>query len=227
MTTVGMLVFPGFELLDLAAPLDFFARAPDMRALTVAQTRDLVEPDLAPAVRPDVAFADAPDLDILFVPGGHGIGGALESDATLDFVSERGARAAYVTSVCTGALLLGAAGLLRGYRATTHWRYLDLLPIFGAEPATDRVVIDRNRVTAGGVTSGMDFGLRLVAELRGDDVARRLQLGLEYDPAPPFRSGHPSVAEPALVDAYRRSTQQRYADRERIAKAAVAKRLRS
>jgi cyclohexyl-isocyanide hydratase len=117
----------------------------------------------------------------------------------LGFLREHGARAKYVTSVCTGSLLLGAAGLLQGYKATSHWAFVELLPRFGAEPTAGRVVIDRNRITAGGVTAGLDFGLTLVAEIAGEAVAKEIQLGLEYDPAPPFRSGHPSVADPAMV----------------------------
>jgi cyclohexyl-isocyanide hydratase len=226
MTTIGMLVFPGFELLDLAGPLDLLARAPDVRVVTVAKTHDLVEADLAPAIRPDCSFADAPEMDVFFVPGGHGIGASLADDAVLDFVAERGGKAAHVTSVCTGALLLGAAGLLKGYRATTHWRYLELLSILGAIPTAQRVVEDRNRVTGGGVTAGIDFGLVLVARLRGEEAAKRLQLGLEYDPAPPMRSGHPSVADKAIVDGYRNDTQARYDERERVLRAAVARRSR-
>lgn len=221
-----MVVFPGFELLDMAGPLDVFARASDTRALTVAKTSGLVEPDLAPAVRPDATFASAPNFDVLFVPGGHGISGALANDETLDFLARQGAQAQYVTSVCTGALLLGAAGLLSGYYATTHWRYLDLLEIFGATPVSTRVVEDRNRITGAGVTAGIDFGFALVARLRGEEEARRLQLGLEYDPAPPFRAGHPSVADPKDVEAYVRDTAPRHAERERIVREAIARRAR-
>lgn len=221
-----MLIFPGFELLDLAGPLDVLARAPETQAMIVAKTLELVEPDVAPAVRPDRDFASMQQFDILFVPGGHGISAAMADDATLDFLRQRGDAARYVTSVCTGSLLLGAAGLLRGYKATTHWRYIELLRIFGAEPVAERVVEDRNRITGGGVTAGIDFGLRLVAELHGDDVAKRLQLGIEYDPAPPFASGHPSVAAPALVADYVRDTALRFADRERVARETAARRLR-
>jgi cyclohexyl-isocyanide hydratase len=226
LTTIGMLIFPGFELLDLAGPLDVLARAPETQAMIVAKTLELVEPDVAPAVRPDRDFASMQQFDILFVPGGHGISAAMADDATLDFLRQRGDAARYVTSVCTGSLLLGAAGLLRGYKATTHWRYIELLRIFGAEPVAERVVEDRNRITGGGVTAGIDFGLRLVAELHGDDVAKRLQLGIEYDPAPPFASGHPSVAAPALVADYVRDTALRFADRERVARETAARRLR-
>jgi cyclohexyl-isocyanide hydratase len=225
-TTIGMVVFPGFELLDLAGPMDVLARAADVRVVTVAKSNGVVEPDLAPAVRPDCDFAGAPPLEILFVPGGHGIGEALGDDATLDFIADRGRNAQFVTSVCTGALLLGASGLLRGFRATTHWRYLDLLALCDATPVAQRVVEDRNRITGGGVTAGIDFGLALVAKLRGAEAAKRLQLGLEYDPAPPFASGHPRVADKALVDEYVGATKARYDDRERIVRDAIARRSR-
>jgi len=225
-TTIGMVVFPGFELLDLAGPLDVFARASDTTALTVAKTSDLVQPDLAPAVRPDATFASAPRFDVLFVPGGHGLSGALACDDTLDFLARQGGQAQYVTSVCTGALLLGAAGLLRGFQATTHWRYLDLLELFGAHPVSKRVVEDRNRITGAGVTAGIDFGFSLVARLRGEEEARRIQLGLEYDPAPPFQAGHPSVADPKEVEAYVRDTTARHADRERVVRETAARRTR-
>ena len=221
-----MLAFEGFELLDLAGPLDVFARAPDVQALTIARTREPVAPDLAPAIVPDCTLDDAPTLDVLFIPGGHGIAGVLGNDEVLDFVRERGAAAEFVTSVCTGALVLGAAGLLEGRRATTHWRYLDLLRLFGAEPVSQRVVEDGNRITGAGVTAGIDFGIALVARLRGDDVAKRLQLGLEYDPAPPFRSGHPNVADRALVEAYVRDSAGRYAEREAVIRQTLARRAR-
>ncbi|HYK53124.1 MAG TPA: DJ-1/PfpI family protein [Candidatus Eremiobacteraceae bacterium] len=224
MTTIGMVVFPGFELLDLAGPLDVFARAPDVKALTIAQTRELVLPDLAPAIAPDVTFDDAPPLDVLFVPGGHGIGASFANDKLLDFVATRAKTAQYITSVCTGALLLGVAGLLKGRKATTHWRYLDLLKLLGAKPVSKRVVEDGNLITGAGVTAGMDFGFALVARLRGADTAKRLQLGLEYDPDPPFRAGHPSVADKADVETYVRDTTARYDERERLIRDAVTRR---
>ena len=224
LTTIGMVVFPGFELLDLAGPLDVFARAPDVKALTIAQTREPVLPDLAPAIAPDVTFDDAPPLNVLFVPGGHGIGASFANDKLLDFVATRAKTAQYITSVCTGALLLGVAGLLKGRKATTHWRYLDLLKLLGATPVSKRVVEDGNLITGAGVTAGMDFGFALVARLRGADTAKRLQLGLEYDPDPPFRAGHPSVADKADVETYVRDTTARYDERERLIRDAVTRR---
>jgi len=137
----------------------------------------------------------------------------LADDVVLGFLREQGSRARYVTSVCTGALLLGAAGLLRGYRAATHWAYMDLLPKVGAIPVGDRVVVDRNRITAGGVTAGIDFGLRVMAELAGEVTAKRAELMMEYDPAPPFRSGHPRIADAALVEAAKRALAESVAKR--------------
>ena len=222
-----MVVFPGFELLDLAGPLDVFARAPDVKALTIAESMKPVVPDLAPAIAPDATFDDAPPFDVLFVPGGHGIGASFENEKLIDFVAARARSARYVTSVCTGALVLGVAGLLDGRKATTHWRYLDLLKLFGATPVSKRVVEDGNIMTGAGVTAGMDFGFALVARLRGADVAKRLQLGLEYDPDPPFRAGHPSVADKADVETYVRDTTPRYDERERLIRDAVRRRARS
>lgn len=222
-----MVVFPGFELLDLAGPLDVFARAPDVTALTIAESRDPVVPDLAPAITPDATFDDAPPFDVLFIPGGHGIGASFANDKLLDFVATRARTAQYVTSVCTGALLLGVAGLLEGREATTHWRYLDLLKLFGATPVSKRVVEDGNLITGAGVTAGIDFGFALVARLRGAGVAKRLQLGLEYDPDPPFHAGHPSVADKTDVETYVRDTTARYAERERLIRDAVTRRARS
>jgi cyclohexyl-isocyanide hydratase len=152
-------------------------------------------------VAPTTDFADCPVApDILFVPGGlKGSIAAMTDPATIAFLADRGAKARFVTSVCTGGLVLGAAGLLRGYRATTHWYVRDLLPLLGAVPAEGRVVVDRNRLTAGGVTAGIDFGLTLAAQLHGEEVAKRLQLVLEYEPAPPFQAGGPTGAGPALT----------------------------
>jgi cyclohexyl-isocyanide hydratase len=167
----------------------------------VAADRTPVRTDIGIPVTPTMAFADCPaDLDVLFVPGGLvGSIRAMEDDATLTFLKARGATARYVTSVCTGSLVLGAAGLLRGYRATSHWYTRDLLPLMGATTAAGRVVVDRNRVTGGGVTAGLDFGLVLASLLRSPEDARRVQLVLEYDPHPPFDAGSPEGAGAALT----------------------------
>jgi cyclohexyl-isocyanide hydratase len=164
------------------------------------------------AIVPTATLSASPRLDVLFVPGGFGHVPLLTDDEVLSFLADQGKTARYVSSVCTGALLLGAAGLLDGYEATTHWAYMELLEAFGARPVRRRVAIDRNRITAGGVTAGLDFALRVVAELAGVPAAEAIQLGLEYDPEPPFRSGHPDVAAPETVERVRRRLADRVAE---------------
>jgi cyclohexyl-isocyanide hydratase len=198
---VGMIVFPGLTQLDLTGPYEVLARLTDVSVSLIAETSAPVRSDTGLRLLPDATFDDAPPLELLFVPGGPGIGDAIENEPLMAFLRARAPRAAYITSVCTGSLVLGAAGLLRGYRATTHWLSMGLLARLGAIPVPERVVFDRNRITGGGVTAGIDFALRLAAELRGEVVARRLQLLLEYDPAPPFSSGSPRWAPRELVAA--------------------------
>jgi cyclohexyl-isocyanide hydratase len=205
---IGMLLFPGLTQLDLTGPFELLHRVPDARVHLVWKDTQPVRAESGLVLHPTTALDDCPPLDVLFVPGGFGQRALATDPVVLSFLRRQGEGARYVTSVCTGALLLGAAGLLDGYQATTHWAFVDFLPSFGARPAPGRVVVDRNRITAGGVTAGIDFGLRLVAELAGERTARLIQLGLEYDPEPPFRSGHPSVADPALVAELR----QRFAE---------------
>ena len=160
-----------------------------------------------------------------FVPGGtSGVNPLMRDDSVLDFVEDRGSRAEYLTSVCTGALVLGAAGLLRGYKAATHWAAMDLLPIFGAIPTAQRVVEDRNRMTGGGVTAGIDFGLTITSRLRNDDYAKMMQLGMEYDPNPPFHSGSPKDASPVLVDHLRQMTAKGHAVSRQEAQNAMQRR---
>jgi cyclohexyl-isocyanide hydratase len=194
--TIGMLVFPGMTVLDLIGPQQFFAVAPGRTTQLLWKAREPVVSDSGVPVLPTATFAEAPeDFEVLFVPGGfQGTAALIEDPEVIDFVASRGERATYVASVCTGALILGAAGLLRGYKATTHWAYRDLLPLVGAQPVEARVVEDRNRLTGGGVTSGIDFGLTLLARLAGEEYARGWQLGAEYDPQPPFDAGTPAKA---------------------------------
>jgi cyclohexyl-isocyanide hydratase len=196
---IGMLLFPRLTQLDLTGPFEVLHRVPDTKVHLVWKDTQPVYADSGLGLVPTASFADCPPLDIVFVPGGIGQVPLMTDPVVLDFLRHHGKTARYVTSVCTGALVLGAAGLLDGYRATTHWAFVELLPAFGARHEPGRVVVDRNRITGGGVTAGIDFALRLAAELAGEDVARSIQLGLEYDPAPPFASGHPDVADPALV----------------------------
>jgi cyclohexyl-isocyanide hydratase len=215
MTTVGMILFPRLTQLDLTGPYEVFARLPDTRVLLVAPRLEPVVSEYGLAILPDTIFEEAPFFDVLFVPGGNGINTLLEDDAFLAFLRRQGEQAKYVTAVCTGALLLGAAGLLRGYRATTHWLSLDLLPLLGAVPIAERVVVDRNRITGAGVTAGIDFALTVAANLHGEEVARRIQLMLEYDPLPPFPCGSPRRADPATVMAVKTARQDVQEERRR------------
>jgi len=195
----AMLLYPGLTVLDLIGPQTVFAWFADIDL--VWKTKDLVRSDTGILMQPSATFEDCPrDLDILFVPGGFGQDRLMTDPEVLKFLAERGASAKYVTSVCSGSLLLGAAGLLKGYKATSHWALRETLRGFGAEPVEARVVVDRNRITGGGVTAGIDFGLVLLAKLRGDDAAKLTQLAMEYDPEPPFDSGSPKAAGPAIVE---------------------------
>jgi cyclohexyl-isocyanide hydratase len=221
-TTIGMILFPNFTHLDLTGPFEVLARIPGARVVALAAGREPVRSDTGLSILPDLTFSEAPPLHVICVPGGPGINQRLEDGPFLEFLAARGNTARYVTSVCSGSLLLGAAGLLVGYRAATHWLSMDFLPLFGAEPVAERVVIDRNRITGGGVTAGIDFGLVLAARIAGEDVAQRIQLMLEYNPAPPFRAGHPSVADPAVVAAVRAQGASYLDERWALARRAAA-----
>jgi cyclohexyl-isocyanide hydratase len=204
---IGLVLFPMMTQLDFTGPYEVFARLPDTVVHMVARTAEPVRTERGLLLTPVITFADCPALDVLVVPGGPGQHQAMQDEVLLEFLRSQGEQADYVTSVCTGALLLGAAGLLRGYRATTHWLSLPLLEVYGAVPVDARVVVDRNRVTGGGVTAGIDFGLQLAAMLRGEAVAQQIQLQMEYNPAPPFQSGSPATAPAAIVDAVRRAAE--------------------
>jgi len=196
---IGMLLFPKLTQLDLTGPFEWLSRVPDAEVSLLWKTTELVTSGTGLILKPTLPLDEAPQLDVLVVPGGFGVVPLLEDEAVLSFLRRQAEAARYVTAVCTGSLLLGAAGLLRGYRATTHWAYHDLLARCGAIPVKERVVVDRNRITGGGVTAGIDFGLRVTAELCGEDTARAIQLGLEYDPAPPFDAGTPERAGAELT----------------------------
>lgn len=198
--SVGMALFPLLTQLDLAGPYEVFARMPRTDVHLVAASLEPVRSEHGLAISPTADFDTVPPLDVLFVPGGPGQQLVMEDERFIGFLRERARQARYITSVCTGSLLLGAAGLLRGYRATTHWMFLELLRPLGAEPVNERVVVDRNRITGGGVTAGIDFGLSIAAELFGEKTAREIQLSIEYDPAPPFDGGSPKSADAALVE---------------------------
>jgi len=224
-TTIGMVLYPNFTHLDLTGPFEVLGRLPNAQVLAVAAVPGLVASDTGLNLVPDLTFEDSPEFDMICVPGGPGVNGMLEDEGFLGFLGEQGRQARYVTSVCSGSLLLGAAGLLKGYRATTHWLSMDFLPLFGAIPIRERVVIDRNRVTGAGVTAGIDFGLVVAARIAGEDVAKRIQLMLEYDPAPPFDSGSPERAEPAVVSSVREQG-SKYLDARREIVRRVAGRIR-
>ncbi len=197
---IGMVLYPGMTLLDLAGPQS--ALGMHGRTHLFWKTLDPVMTDSGIALVPTATFADAPaKLDVLFVPGGFGTIDAMRDKEIVAFLAEHGPGARYVTSVCSGSLLLGMAGLLDGYRAATHWACYGVLEALGVQPGHERVVADRNRFTGGGVTAGIDFGLTLLAELRGEQVAKVTQLLMEYDPAPPFDTGHPRIAGPELTAA--------------------------
>ena len=195
---VGFILFPNLTQLDFTGPLQVLHRLPNSTTHILAKTRDAVPTDCGLGLMPTASFAEAPQLDIICIPGGFGVVGAMQDDETIGFVARQAPGAKYVTSVCTGAFVLGRAGLLKGRRATTHWAYTQLLPLVGATHEAGRVVRDGNVITAGGVTSGIDFGLTLLAEIAGPELAQAVQLGIEYDPAPPFDCGHPSRAPEAV-----------------------------
>jgi cyclohexyl-isocyanide hydratase len=196
---IGMLLFPKLTQLDLTGPFEVFHRIPDAKVHLVWKDTQPVYADSGLGLLPTTTLADCPALDIVFVPGGWGQIALMTDPEVLEFLRHHGRTARYVTSVCTGSLVLGAAGLLDGYNATTHWGFTELLAKLGAHHVPGRVVVDRNRITGGGVTAGIDFALQVAAEVAGAEVAKAIQLGIEYNPAPPFHSGHPDVADPALV----------------------------
>jgi cyclohexyl-isocyanide hydratase len=198
---IVMLVYPGMTALDLVGPQQVFGYLMGVRVHLIAKSKDVVVTDTGIGIRPSMTLSECPEnVEVLFAPGGgQGTIAAMQDREILGFFRERGKTAKYVTSVCTGSLILGAAGLLRGYKATSHWSVRNELALFGAEPVARRVVEDRNRITAGGITSGIDFGLRLAARLRGEQYAQSLELTMEYDPQPPFHAGTPETAPKEVV----------------------------
>ena len=197
---IAMLVYPGMTIMDLVGPHCMFGSMMGAKIHLVAKTLDPVTSDTGLTILPTATFETCPrDLTVLFTPGGtNGTLAAASDPATLAFVKDRGSRAKYVTSVCSGSLILGAAGLLKGYKATSHWSVRDVLAEYGAIPTEARVVRDRNRVTGAGVTAGLDFGLAMVAELRDPTYAQCCQLMSEYDPSPPFHAGSLRTAPPEV-----------------------------
>jgi cyclohexyl-isocyanide hydratase len=195
---LGIVLYPRVTLLDFAGPQCSLGLHGNTHLLW--KTLEPVKTDLGISVLPTSTFANSrKDLDVLFVPGGMRAADAIKDDEILNFLAEAAKTVRRVTSVCTGSLLLGAAGLLHGYKAATHWSYYEALAATGAEPVHARVVADRNRLTGAGITAGIDFGLTLLAELRGEVVAKATQLAMEYDPQPPFQTESPKSAGPELI----------------------------
>lgn len=219
---ITIVLFPRLTQLDATGPYEVFARMPGARVCFVAATREPVKSDRGMVLLPDATFADAPSCDLLMVPGGAGVNEAMLDPVLLAFVRDRGHSARYVTSVCTGSLILGAAGLLEGYEATTHWASREFLAPFGATVVNERWHIDRNRITGGGVTSGIDFALAVVAQIAGDDVAQSIQLQIEYEPFPPFDSGSPESADPETVAHAKQSLRSMLDARKKSVEAAAA-----
>lgn len=219
---IGMLVFPRLTQLDMTGPYEVLARLPDTQVHLVAHTLDPVTTDRGMRILPTVTYADCPQLDVIMVPGGPGQQDLMEDPIVLTFLQTQARGAQYVTSVCTGSLVLAAAGLLKGKRATCHWAAIEHLRTLGACPVSERVVIDGSTITGAGVASGIDFALALAAKLEDEKVARDIQLQIEYDPAPPFDSGSPRTAPPDMVAAVRRRlaplNEQRRAMAQRVAR---------
>ncbi|WP_338828995.1 DJ-1/PfpI family protein [Bradyrhizobium sp. 27S5] len=220
---IGSLLFEGVDQIDLTGPFEVLSRIPNSTYRIYGKTLEPVRDIKGLRLTPDATLADAPPLDVLHVPGGFGQEALMEDGEVLDWIRAQAAGACRIFSVCTGALICGAAGLLRGRRATTHWASFHLLPFFGAVPVNERVVVDGSYVFAAGVTAGIDGALRLAAELRGDDVARAIQLYMAYAPEPPFNSGTPETAPPEILQQTRQATRAITAQREETARRVAAR----
>ena len=219
---VVMLLYPRFQQLDLTGPFEVLARFQELKIHLVWKTRDPVRDVNGLRLLPTCTFEDCPKAGILFVPGGPGQISLMEDAEVLAFLRQQAEGADYVTSVCTGSLVLAAAGLLTGYRATCHWLSLDQLAIFGVVPVKERVVTDRNRMTGAGVTSGIDFALTLATSLFGEERTKSTLLAMEYDPKPPFAGGAPESADPQIVDSVRDTNAAFQKEREVVARRAAA-----
>jgi len=222
--SIGMLLFPELTQLDLTGPYEVFARAPDTSVHLIWKTLDAVKSDRGMGILPTCTFDTCPALDVICIPGGPGQIKLMDDDETLSFIRTKSENAKLVTSVCTGSLVLGAAGLLRGYKATTHWASLDQLRLLGAEPVNERVVRDRNRITGAGVTSGIDFALNVIADIYGAEIAQGIQLHMEYDPEPPFTSGSPRVAPEEILEQAKKQIAP-FIEKRRLATEAAGRQL--
>jgi cyclohexyl-isocyanide hydratase len=215
---IGMVLFPNLTQLDLTGPHEVFGRLPGTKVLLIAESIEPVKSDSGLWLRPDTTFENSPQVDLLFVPGGRGIFDAMQNKKLIGFLQKQAVNAKYITSVCTGSLVLAAAGLLNGYKATTHWLSLRLLKLFDVDVIEERVVIDRNRITGGGVTAGIDFGLYVVAKVFGEEVAKEVQLMMEYNPSPPFNSGSPKTADKEIVERVINDRKEIQDQREKLIK---------
>jgi cyclohexyl-isocyanide hydratase len=218
-----MMIFPRLTQLDMTGPYEVLARLQDTTVELIARAHGPVKTDRGMEIVPTTTYADCPPLDIIMVPGGPGQQDLMEDEEALSFLRKQAAGAKFITSVCTGSLVLAAAGLLKGKRATCHWAAIDNLALMGAIPVRERVVVDGNVVTGAGVASGIDFGLRLAAILEGEVVAREIQLQIEYDPDPPFDSGSPKTAKPETVEALKKRLTKLGEERRAVAQRIGAK----
>ena len=220
---IGLVLFPRVTQLDFTGPLQVFSSLPGAKVHLIWKRIEQVASDSVLTLTPTVTFADCPQLDVICVPGGGGTDDMINDEEMLAFLRQQAEGAKYITSVCTGSLVLGAAGLLKGYRATTHWSAMDHLAPFGAVPEKTRVCVDRNRITGGGVTAGIDFALTLVSLLADRKTAEAIQLGLEYNPAPPFSAGSPDTAPPEILALVKERIAARGAHRGDAIKRAAAR----
>ncbi|MEQ1866542.1 MAG: DJ-1/PfpI family protein [Micropepsaceae bacterium] len=213
---IGFLLYPNLTQLDLTGPAQFLSRAPGAKVHYIWKTIEPIPSDAGLSLMPTVTFKDCPQLDMICVPGGAGQVALMNDEETLGFLRAQAAHAKYVTSVCTGSLVLGAAGLIKGYKSACHWMWREYLPAFGAIPVNARVVKDRNRISGGGVTAGIDFALAVIAEEWGDEAAKQIQLFLEYNPQPPFDCGSPEKAGPEMVAKAKKQLEAMIASREKV-----------
>jgi cyclohexyl-isocyanide hydratase len=220
---IGFLLFPEITQLDMTGPYEVLTKVPGAEVHLVSKSLEPVRANGGMHIVPSTTYDACPQLDLVCVPGGGGVNPLLEDEATLSFLRRQSKGARYVTSVCTGSLVLGAAGLLKGKRAATHWMSMDMLKAFGATPVHQRVVVDGNVITGGGVTAGIDFGLTVAAEVAGADVARAIQLGIEYNPQPPFNAGSPEAAGPELTALATAAASARQSERAAAVQRAAAR----
>ena len=225
MTTFAMLLVPDMTQLDFTGPYEVFVRCPNAKVELVWKRKEPVRSEFGLTIEATASFESLKEADVLFIPGGRGMNALLNDAETLDWIRQIASSAKYLTSACTGALVLGAAGLLVGKRATTHWTALEMLSEFGAIPTKSRTVQDGNILTGGGVTAGIDFALKLAEVMHGKDLAQTIQLNIEYNPDPPFKAGHPDTAPAHITQAFIEKTQARKRERLLLVKQA-AQRLR-